>query len=115
MTRRNRPAFLEHLNPRECIRGNSLTWRGFYDEEEQRVCRAFLPDVRKEASCGGACDGHPARPVVADLIRESHPEWSDEGFICIDDLDRYRYKYVGSLVEAEKGELSDVEREVLES
>ena len=55
------------------------------------------------------------RPVVTDLIRRSILEWSDEGFICLDDLNRFRNQYVLSLIEAEKGELSDLEKEVLES
>lgn len=58
---------------------------------------------------------HLVRPVVTDLIKESYPGWSDDGFICVDDLDRFRYEYVRSLVEAEKGELSDLEKEVLDS
>jgi uncharacterized membrane protein len=55
------------------------------------------------------------RPVVADLIRQSNPEWSGEGFICLDDLNRFRNQYVISLIEAEKGELTHLEEEVLES
>ncbi len=58
---------------------------------------------------------HLIRPVVIDLIKQSHPEWSDEGFICVDDLNHFRYEYVRSLVEAEKGELSDLEKEVIDS
>ncbi|MFH2012616.1 MAG: DUF1003 domain-containing protein [Pseudomonadota bacterium] len=55
------------------------------------------------------------RPVVVDLIKQTHPEWLDDGFICIDDLNHFRYEYVRSLVEAEKGELSDLEKEVIDS
>jgi uncharacterized membrane protein len=55
------------------------------------------------------------RPVVIDIIKQSHPEWSDDGFICVDDLNHFRYEYVRSLVEAEKGELSDLDKEVLDS
>ena len=55
------------------------------------------------------------RPVVADIIKQSYPEWSNEGFICVDDLIHFRYEYVRSLVEAEKGDLSYLEKEVLES
>lgn len=58
---------------------------------------------------------HVVRSVVTDLIKKSYPEWSDDGFICVDDLNRFRYEYVSSLVQAEKGELSDLEKEVLES
>ena len=55
------------------------------------------------------------RPVVADLARKSYPEWSSDGFICLDDLNRFRNQYVISLVEEEKGELSYLEKEVLDS
>ncbi len=55
------------------------------------------------------------RPVIIDVIRHSHPDWSDEGFICIEDLNRFRAEYVRSLVEAEKGELSSLEQEVVDS
>jgi uncharacterized membrane protein len=49
------------------------------------------------------------------MIRQSHPEWSGDGFICADDLNRFRNDYVRSLIEAERGELSDLEKEVLDS
>ncbi len=55
------------------------------------------------------------RPAVAETIKKSCPDWSTDGFICVDDLNRFRYEYVSSLVEDEKGELTDLEKEVLES
>jgi uncharacterized membrane protein len=55
------------------------------------------------------------RPIVVDLIAKDHPNWSIEGFICVDDMNKFRYDYLRSLLEAEKGELSELEREVVES
>ncbi|MGW8161025.1 MAG: DUF1003 domain-containing protein [Desulfobulbales bacterium] len=55
------------------------------------------------------------RPVVTDIIKKSYPDWTAEGFICLDDLNRFRNQYVLNLIEAEKGELSELEKEVLES
>lgn len=55
------------------------------------------------------------REVLIDMVKRSHPDWSEDGFICVDDLNSYRYEYVRSLVEAERGELSDLDKEVLES
>lgn len=55
------------------------------------------------------------RPVVVDLITKAYPNWSVEGFICLDDLNKFRYEYLRSILEAEKGELSELEREVVES
>lgn len=55
------------------------------------------------------------RPAVVDLIRKSHPEWSPEGYICLDDLNRFRGEYVEDVLREDKGELSDLEREVVRS
>ena len=55
------------------------------------------------------------RPVVVNLIRQDYPEWSDEGFICADDLNRFRYEYIRSLIKTERGELSDLDKAVVES
>ena len=56
-----------------------------------------------------------AGPGVAELIQRATGSWSDEGWICIDDLHRYRHEYVKSLHEAERGELTALDKEVLES
>ncbi|MEJ2656550.1 MAG: DUF1003 domain-containing protein [Desulfobacterales bacterium] len=55
------------------------------------------------------------RPVVVNVIRQTFPDWSSEGFICVDDLNRFRYDYVRSLIKTERGELSDLEQGVLNS
>jgi len=51
----------------------------------------------------------PARLVpaeVQEIIRSEHADWSPDGFICVDDLDRYRNAYLRRVVEASSGELS---------
>jgi uncharacterized membrane protein len=61
---------------------------------------------------------HPGvlvRPAVAELIRGKVGRWSEEGWICSEDLQKFRHEYVRSLLEAEKGELTALEKEVLES
>lgn len=55
------------------------------------------------------------RPIIVDLISKSYPDWSNEGFICLNDLNRFRNDYLRSLLETEKGELSALEAEVVES
>ena len=55
------------------------------------------------------------RDAVARIIRDSVPAWSSEGFICQDDLSVFRSKYVHDLLESEKGELTALEREVMQS
>ena len=55
------------------------------------------------------------RGSVYEFIQTDCPELSNESYICRADLSKYRYKYVHSLLESEKGELSKLEKEVLES
>lgn len=53
--------------------------------------------------------------VVADFIQAKTGKWSEDGWICSDDLQKFRQDYVRSLLETEKGELNTLDNEVLES
>lgn len=55
------------------------------------------------------------RPAVAELIRQEMGRWSEDGWICINDLQKYRHRYVEQLLQTEKGELTELEQEVLHS
>jgi uncharacterized membrane protein len=55
------------------------------------------------------------RPAVAELIRDEIGHWSEGGWICLDDLQKYQHKYVQQLVQTEKGELTTLEQEVIDS
>ena len=56
-----------------------------------------------------------ARASIANLLEEKYPQRSHSGFICVEDLNTLRAEYVGRLLATEKGELSTLEKEVLES
>jgi uncharacterized membrane protein len=56
-----------------------------------------------------------AGPSVAALVQRETGSWSEAGWICLDDLHRFRYEYVKSLLEAERGELTALDSEVLAS
>lgn len=55
------------------------------------------------------------RPSTQELIKKDHPEWSPDGFICLEDLNHYRSLHLQDLLVSEKGELTHLEQEVLES
>jgi uncharacterized membrane protein len=74
-----------------------------------------MPDLQEGFSQRELVPGAAVRDVIAKEIVRDHPEWSQEGFICRADLALYRAKYVRSLLELEKGELSALEKEVLNS
>ena len=78
--------------------------------EKRRVCQICGSDQLSKL--------HPGilvRPAVAELIQGKVGRWSEEGWICSEDLQKFRHEYVRSLLEAEKGELTALEKEVLES
>ena len=55
------------------------------------------------------------RPVVADLVREDTGKWDETGWICVEDIHKYRHRYLERLLQQERGELTSLEHEVLES
>jgi uncharacterized membrane protein len=72
------------------------------------VCGGTFP--ARDLVIGGAL-----RPQIADLVRAAHPAWTTSDRICRADLGQFRIAYVQSILQCEKGELSVLEREVLES
>ena len=55
------------------------------------------------------------RDSLSELIRREHPEWTADSYICLDDLDAYRHRFVQQTLETDRGELSALEKEVAES
>jgi uncharacterized membrane protein len=55
------------------------------------------------------------RPSLFDRIKADNPELPAEGYICSDDLDRFRSRYVSELLGQERGELTKLEQEVVQS
>lgn len=58
---------------------------------------------------------HIVRDALVDEIRKDHPDWNPQGYICLHDLDEYRSTYVMHSLEAEKGELTELENDVLKA
>ncbi len=68
--------------------------------------------------CDKRCDLHRGimvRPVVADLIQHETGNWIEDDWICTEDLQKYRHRYIQLLLKEEKGEISSLEQEVIES
>ena len=79
-------------------------------EETERLCQV--------CGCGAGGELRPGvlvRPAVGELILRELGRWDEQGWICESDLQKYRYRYVESFIESEKGELTGIEREVIES
>lgn len=55
------------------------------------------------------------RPSLFDRIKADYPDLPVEGYICSEDLDRFRSRYVTQLLGQERGELTKLEQEVVQS
>jgi uncharacterized membrane protein len=55
------------------------------------------------------------RPKIIERIREEKPDLPAQGFICRGDLDRFRSSYVSQLLTRERGELTQLEQDVVKS
>lgn len=55
------------------------------------------------------------RDPIFELIKKDFPEASRKDFICLDQLNYYRSRYIEDVLEAEKGELSQLEQSVIKS
>ena len=54
------------------------------------------------------------RPALSEIIKESFSDWNPKGFICREDLRKYRNAYLLKLMEDEKGELTKLEKDVID-
>lgn len=55
------------------------------------------------------------RPSLVDTIRADHPDLTLDAAISIDEIGRFRSRYVEDMLMQERGELSDLDRRVAES
>ncbi len=72
-------------------------------------CAICGKDVR-EPICFGA-----VRPVIAGLMTAEHPNLTADDVICGRHVSDYRTRYVAELLERERGELTELDRQVVES
>jgi uncharacterized membrane protein len=63
----------------------------------------------------GLIPGVLVREPVAEQIRRDHPDWDDSKSICRSDLALYRTRHVQDLLQSERGELTALDEEVLDS
>jgi uncharacterized membrane protein len=71
--------------------------------------------------CGKELGREAAVPVelisepVAAILRRDRPDWDPAGYVCRDDLDAARAEHFLELLKAERGELTEIEQEIVRS
>lgn len=73
------------------------------------------PICHKTIRPGQLVSGEMVGQAVADEIRKVYPDWSTSSVICRPCLSNFRVAYVQSMLQSEKGELTSLEQEVLDS
>lgn len=81
------------------------------NRNERHACVLCGPGKRH----GSVVSLASVREPILDLIRAEHPDLPPDGRICRDHLNRYRDLYVRRAIEADKGQLDELESEVLRS
>jgi uncharacterized membrane protein len=59
--------------------------------------------------------GHGIRHEIENIIRKDFPEWSDYSKICKKDYSVFRDRYISSIIEEERGEIQELEIDVIKS
>lgn len=95
-----------HSIGRTFSKGTSMKNNGNHSTIQCQICHsAHRGELRRAAV---------VRPALAQLIQRETGHWDDAAWICLKDLQRFQHLYVQSLLQDEKGELSALDREVLQ-
>jgi uncharacterized membrane protein len=68
-----------------------------------------------KADPGGLVHVESIRPEIAALIESDNPDWRRTGFICREDLLKYRHAYISQMLGKERSELSALDETVIAS
>lgn len=81
------------------------------DKPKTVICQI----CNKEKSVKDVTPGDIIRISMVSMIKKAYPDFDNNGFICKNDLNSIRAKYVEGLFDKESGELSDIEKQVVEN
>ena len=71
------------------------------------------PVCKEEKNNDQGITGKFINSSVVNIIKKELPEWSTDNRICVNCLNRFRLEYVEEALKEEKGELTQLEDEVL--
>lgn len=70
---------------------------------------------KKEYKLNQLMPAYSIRNSLTEFIVKEVNDWNPGGYICIKDLNTFRGKFIGNIIEEGKGELSKYDKEVLQS
>ena len=69
----------------------------------------------KEIRNGEEIKAHYLREGIFNLIKSEHPDFNEDCYISLDELNQYRRHYLSSLIKEESGEIDTLDRDVMEA
>ena len=75
------------------------------------ICRLS----KKEFPLSQLVPANAIRTSIFDLIKKHHPDFDATGFVSFEELNKYRDEYMRNLMKDEHGELTSLDKEVMES
>lgn len=70
---------------------------------------------KKEKKLNELMPGFSVTNSLVKIMNAKNFQWNPEGFICMDDLNKFRSEFVHGILSEEKGTLSEFEQEVMDS
>lgn len=70
---------------------------------------------KEEIEKGEEVKGQDIREGIFNLIKSDFSDFDKEGYISLAELNKYRRLYLTSLITQEKGEIADIDRDVMEA
>jgi uncharacterized membrane protein len=70
---------------------------------------------KSEKRLGEVMPASLVRGAVAERIKKACPDWTSASYICITDLNRFRNEYLTDIIKQDKGELTEIETDVIRS
>ena len=81
------------------------------ENKNSAICQV----CKKEMKMSELMPAVSVRNSMIDLITKDTGSWDPNGYICLQDLNKYRGNYVQKVLEEENGKLSTFDKEVLDS
>ena len=68
---------------------------------------------KKEIRKGESIKAHDIRETIFNLIKADYPDFDQDCYLSLDELNHYRRIYLSSLVEQERGEMDVIDKDVI--
>jgi len=69
----------------------------------------------KECPISERVSGRYLPKYIADEIKKEHPDFSEDSFLSVEELNKYRYQYIQHSMADESGKISELEQKVLQA